>query len=118
MTEVSYTQLVALYRELHEQGLEILAFPCNQFGAQEPGSAEEIKAFVARYNVEFPLFEKTDVNGPAAHPLYQFLRNQAQMQNIEWNFGKFLVSRDGASVQYFTPRTEPNAMREGITQLL
>src|SRR5215472_9375200 len=93
-----YAGLEALYREYRERGLEVLGFPCNQFGAQEPGSADEIGTFCERnYGVSFPIFGKIDVNGESAHPLYQFLKKNKPglfgTGRIKWNFTKFLVNR-------------------------
>ena len=98
-----YRDLQKLYEENKAKGLEILGFPCNQFGAQEPGSAEEIQNFCStNYGVTFPMFEKVDVNGAATHPLYIFLKDQAPgilgTTGIKWNFTKFLVSKDGQSI--------------------
>jgi len=99
-----YEGLQRLYDKYAGQGLEILGFPCNQFGAQEPGTSEEIGAFCKRnYGVTFPMFEKIEVNGPDAHPLFQYLKEQVPppaeaedgSREIRWNFTKFLVDRDG-----------------------
>ncbi len=95
-----YAGLEELYRAHKDRGFEVLGFPCNQFGAQEPGSAEEIGAFCERnYGVSFPMFAKIDVNGPATHPLYQFLKESRPglfgSERIKWNFTKFLVDRTG-----------------------
>jgi glutathione peroxidase len=109
-----YRGLEDLYRTFKDQGLVVLGFPCNQFGAQEPGSAEEIRAFCStKYDVSFPIFKKLDVNGPSRHPLYTWLTSQPTKPegpgDIGWNFGKFLVGRDGQVRARFAPPTAPNA---------
>jgi len=90
----------------------VLGFPCNQFGAQEPGSDAEIKAFAQGKGAKFPLFSKIDVNGPNAHPLYQKLKKEAG-EDIKWNFGKFLVS-NGSSIKRYEPTTSPKAILDDI----
>ena len=109
-----YKGLEKLYEKFHEQGLEILAFPCNQFGEQEPGSPEEIKTFCSTtYGVTFPMTEKIEVNGDGRHPLYQELTKTADAEgrdgDIQWNFEKFLVGRDGNVVARFSPMVLPDA---------
>jgi glutathione peroxidase len=109
-----YAKLEALQAELGSHGLQVLGFPCNQFGGQEPGTAEEIQRFCSTtYGVSFPLFEKIDVNGPERHPLYAQLVDvpdaSGVVGDVEWNFEKFLVSPDGEVVARFRPRTEPDA---------
>lgn len=100
-----YSGLVALDQAYGEQGLVIIGVPCNQFGAQEPGSPEEIKEFTkTKYDVDFTLLEKQDVNGPNRSPLYQFLVGDGE--DISWNFGKFLIGRDGQVVARFEPQTK------------
>lgn len=102
-----YSGLVALDRAYGEKGLVIIGVPCNQFGAQEPGSPEEIKDFTkTKYDVDFTLLEKQDVNGPNRSPLYQFLVGDGE--DISWNFGKFLIGRDGQVVARFDPQTKPD----------
>lgn len=102
-----YNGLVELDKAYGDQGFVIVGVPCNQFGGQEPGTPEEIKTFTeTKYNVEFTLLEKQDVNGPNRSPLYQFLVGDGE--DIAWNFGKFLVGRDGAVVARFEPKTPPN----------
>ncbi|QWE24005.1 glutathione peroxidase [Polynucleobacter sp. AP-Elch-400A-B2] len=118
-----YRDLQNLYEENKAHGLEILGFPCNQFGAQEPGSADEIGQFCsANYGVTFPMFEKIDVNGAAEHPLYAFLKEQAPgilgTTSIKWNFTKFLVSKDGKSVTRLASADGANKMSEAIKKLL
>jgi glutathione peroxidase len=102
-----YNGLVALDQAYGEKGLVIIGVPCNQFGAQEPGSPEEIKDFTkTKYDVDFTLLEKQDVNGPNRSPLYQFLVGDGE--DISWNFGKFLIGRDGQVVARFDPQTKPD----------
>lgn len=114
-----YSGLVALNKEFGERGFVVVGVPCNQFGAQEPGSPEEIKEFAAsKYDVEFPLLEKQDVNGPNRSPLYQFLVGDGE--DIGWNFGKFVVGRDGEVVARFEPTTPPDdgGLRAAIEKAL
>jgi len=118
-----YRDLQNLYEENKTHGLEILGFPCNQFGAQEPGTADEIGQFCStNYGVTFPMFEKIDVNGAAEHPLYSFLKEQAPgilgTTGIKWNFTKFLVSRDGKSITRLASADGANKMSEAIKKLL
>ncbi|HIK45299.1 MAG TPA: glutathione peroxidase [Leptolyngbyaceae cyanobacterium M65_K2018_010] len=105
-----YSGLVELDKAYGDRGLVIVGVPCNQFGAQEPGTPEEIKEFTkTKYDVEFTLLEKQDVNGPNRSPLYQFLVGDGP--DIGWNFGKFLVGRDGEVVARFEPQTPPDDAR-------
>ena len=118
-----YRDLQNLYEENKTHGLEILGFPCNQFGAQEPGSADEISQFCsANYGVTFPMFEKIDVNGAAEHPLYAFLKERAPgilgTTGIKWNFTKFLVSRDGQSITRLASADGAGKMAQGVKKLL
>ena len=118
-----YTGLEALYRKYRERGLEVLGFPCDQFGHQEPGNEEEIKSFCRlNYDVTFPLFAKIDVNGPAAHPLYEHLKHDAKgilgTEAIKWNFTKFLVGRDGEVVKRFAPNDKPEDLEKDIEAVL
>jgi glutathione peroxidase len=118
-----YAGLEQLYRAYKDRGLEVLGFPCNQFGAQEPGSEAEIGAFCERnYGISFPLFAKIDVNGPHAHSLYRFLKERKPgifgTQRIKWNFTKFLVDRKGNVVGRFGPSTQPKALATAIEALL
>jgi glutathione peroxidase len=107
-----YEGLEALYRKYYAQGFAVLGFPCNQFGAQEPGDAAEIARFCSRtYNVTFPMFGKIDVNGAAAHPLYRFLKGKAKgVMAIKWNFTKFLVDRKGGVAARFAPAAAPKGL--------
>jgi glutathione peroxidase len=108
-----YEGLEALHRKYADRGFEVLGFPCNQFGAQEPGTADEIQTFCSTtYGVTFPLTEKIDVNGARRHPIYQELTKIADGAgtdgDIRWNFEKFVVSADGAKITRFDPRTSPD----------
>jgi glutathione peroxidase len=118
-----YAGLQALQEKLHGQGLTILGFPCNQFGAQEPGDEAAIGAFCEKnYGVTFPMFAKVDVNGPDAHPLFQYLKKQKPgllgSEKIKWNFTKFLVDRDGVPVARYAPQTKPEDLEAPIQKLL
>ncbi|MEJ8544633.1 glutathione peroxidase [Brevibacillus borstelensis] len=117
-----YKGLQELYERYRDSGLVVLGFPCNQFGAQEPGTEEEISAFCDRnYGVTFPLFAKIEVNGPNAHPLYKYLKDHApneENQEIEWNFAKFLVDREGNVVKRFHPQVKPEELAGVIEQYL
>lgn len=142
-----YEGLEALYQKYKDQGFEILAFPCNQFLEQEPGTNEEIMDFCSvNYNVTFPLFDKIDVNGKAESPLYAFLKSKAPFKGypegyesfvaqldmihqktgtgfekgdaIKWNFGKFLISRDGQTILRFEPMVSPDMLEEDIQRML
>ena len=118
-----YAGLENLYETLKDDGLTVLGFPCNQFGAQEPGSAEEIGAFCEKnYGVTFPMFDKIDVNGPAAHPLFKFLKHEKSgllgSEAIKWNFTKFLVGRDGGAVARYAPQTKPEDLEAPVRKLL
>lgn len=118
-----YQGLETVYRELHGRGLEVLGFPCNQFGSQEPGSEEEIGAFCEKnYGVSFPMFGKVDVNGDAAHPLFQHLKAEAPgvlgTEGIKWNFTKFLIGRDGKVLKRYAPQTKPEEIAGDIEQAL
>jgi len=118
-----YQGLEALYEKLHGKGLEVLGFPCNQFGAQEPGSEAEIEQFCElNYGVTFPMFAKVDVNGESASPLYKHLKSSKKgmlgSEGIKWNFTKFLVDRNGDVVERYAPQTEPKALEADIGKLL
>jgi len=121
-TDKNYKQLQALYGELEEKGLRILAFPCNQFGSQEPGTNAEIKEFATgKYGVTFDMFAKIDVNKDSAHPLWKYLKHKqggTLIDAIKWNFTKFLVDRQGQPVKRYAPNTEPNSMRADIDKYL
>jgi glutathione peroxidase len=118
-----YQGLETVYRELHGRGLEVLGFPCNQFGSQEPGTEEEIGAFCEKnYGVSFPMFAKVDVNGDDAHPLWKFLKGEAPgvlgTEGIKWNFTKFLIGRDGKVAKRYAPTTKPEEIAGDIERLL
>jgi glutathione peroxidase len=118
-----YQGLQALYDKYASQGLEILGFPCNQFGQQEPGSASEIQSFCeTRFGVKFPLFEKVDVNGNNAHPLFQYLTKAAPglfgTETVKWNFTKFLVDRNGKVVERYASMAKPEDLDKAIQKLL
>jgi glutathione peroxidase len=114
-----YKGLQGLYAEYQAQGLEILGFPCNQFGAQEPGSAEEIQSFCeTNYNVTFPMFAKIDVNGDNTHPLYAFLKKECPgilgTESIKWNFTKFFINKDGKVMKRYASNDDPSTIGKEI----
>jgi len=118
-----YRDLQNLYTAYQAKGLEILGFPCNQFGAQEPGSAEQIQSFCStNYGVTFPMFEKIEVNGDGTHPLYLYLKEQAPgilgTTGIKWNFTKFLVSKDGQSITRLASADGASKMEEALQKIL
>ena len=117
-----YQGLETLHRDLSARGFSVLGFPCNQFGGQEPGNAKEIAAFCeTNYDVTFPMFDKIDVNGGGAHPLYQYLRGEKSGllgSSIKWNFTKFLVDRAGRVVGRFAPTDRPEGLKKQIEALL
>lgn len=118
-----YKGLEALYQKYRDRGLEVLGFPCNQFGKQEPGSDEEIQSFCElNFGVSFPLYSKVEVNGDDAHPLFQELKKEAPgllgTEAIKWNFTKFLVGRDGRVVKRFAPKDKPESLEAEIEALL
>lgn len=119
-TDRHYREMVELHNRYRERGFNILAFPCNQFLSQEPGTNEQIKEFVRKYNVEFDMFNKVRVNGKDAHPLFKFLRLNSNLEGgkIGWNFGKFLINRELGIVRYFGPGTNPLEMVSEIEALL
>lgn len=118
-----YKELEEIYREYHNQGLEILAFPCNQFGSQEPGDAEEIKNFCnLNYDVTFPMFSKVDVNGENTAPLYSFLKESLPgilgSKAIKWNFTKFLIDKSGVPHSRYAPTDKPKDILKEIKEIL
>ena len=121
-----YAGLETLYRQYNHRGLVVLGFPCNQFGAQEPGGAEEIAQFCElNYEVSFPIFAKIEVNGAQAHPLFKYLKSEKSgllgaigLDAIKWNFTKFLVDRNGKVVERFAPATSPAELAPAIEKLL
>ena len=118
-----YEGLEALHRKYADKGLAVLGFPCNQFGAQEPGDADEIESFCSvNYGVSFPMFAKIDVNGSQAHPLFQWLKAQAPgllgSEGIKWNFTKFLINRHGEVVKRYAPLDKPASIEQDIQTAL
>lgn len=118
-----YEGLEALYQRYRDRGFVVLGFPCNQFGEQEPGSADEIGAFCQKnYGVSFPMFEKIDVNGDAADPLYHWMKKSAPgllgSERIKWNFTKFLLDREGKVVERYAPVTKPEDLAKDVEALL
>jgi len=118
-----YAALEALHRQYKDRGFAVLGFPCNQFGHQEPGSEEEIRAFCSTsYDVSFPMFSKIEVNGPGAHPLYQHLKKAAPgilgTQGIKWNFTKFLIDPRGEVVARYAPTDKPETLSKSIEAVL
>jgi glutathione peroxidase len=118
-----YQGLQSIYAKYADQGLVVLGFPCNQFGQQEPGTAEQIQSFCeTRFGVSFPLFQKVEVNGSNAHPLFQYLTKAAPgifgTEAIKWNFTKFLVDRQGNVVKRYPPTTKPEELEADIQALL
>jgi glutathione peroxidase len=118
-----YAGLEELYRKYRERGLTVLGFPCDQFGQQEPGDEAEIKEFCRlTYDVTFPLFAKIGVNGPAAHPLYKYLKRARRgflgTKRVKWNFTKFLVDREGDVVRRFGPMVRPEQIEKDLVRLL
>ncbi|WP_154223711.1 glutathione peroxidase [Marinicella rhabdoformis] len=117
-----YEGLEALYKELHGEGLEILGFPCNQFGKQEPGSADDISEFCQlNYGVNFPMFEKIDVNGDKTHPVFKYLKDELPGtlgKKVKWNFTKFLIGKDGQPIKRFAPTTKPEDIKKHIEKAL
>lgn len=117
-----YAGLQELYKK-YEGKLEVLAFPCNQFGKQEPGESNEIAEFCdLKFNVSFPIFDKIDVNGENTHPLYDYLKKEKPgllgSQNIKWNFTKFLIDKNGEPVKRYAPQVKPNELEKDIEELL
>jgi glutathione peroxidase len=118
-----YKGLEAMYEKLHDKGLEVLGFPCNQFGAQEPGSEKDIEQFCElNYGVTFPMFAKVDVNGAKAAPLYKYLKAEKPglmgIEAIKWNFTKFLVDREGNVVKRYAPNDAPEAIAKDVEKTL
>ncbi|KAG5573131.1 hypothetical protein H5410_062897 [Solanum commersonii] len=122
LTDSNYKDLNHLHEKYKDQGLEILAFPCNQFGAQEPGSNDEIVEFACmRFKSEFPIFDKIEVNGENTSPFYKFLKSAKWGlvgDNIQWNFAKFLVDKNGQVSDRYYPTTSPLSMERDIKVLL
>lgn len=118
-----YAGLQELSKLYKDDGLEVIAFPCNQFGKQEKGNSSEIASFCdLNFNISFPLMEKVEVNGPNSHPLFNFLKAHAPgifgTKGIKWNFTKFLVNRDGTIIKRYSPKTKPEEITADIKQML
>ena len=118
-----YDGLEALWQKYGDRGFEVLAFPCNQFGGQEPGSAEQIEEFCkVNFGLSFPLMAKIEVNGPGETPLYSWLKSEAPglmgTKSIKWNFTKFLIGRDGKVVKRYAPTDKPESIARDIEKLL
>ena len=118
-----YAGLEALYRKYHGRGLEVLGFPCDQFGHQEPGDEAAIKSFCSlTYGVSFPMFAKIEVNGAQAHPLFKYLKEARPgllgSEAIKWNFTKFLVGRDGVPIMRFAPTDKPENLEAAVEAAL
>ena len=118
-----YKDLQNLYEKYQNQGLEVLGFPCNQFGAQEPGTNEEVKSFCdLNYNVSFKMFDKIDVNGSDASPLFKFLKHESPgimgTEAIKWNFTKFLVNKDGQVIKRFAPKDGESEIESELQKIL
>ncbi len=118
-----YAGLEALWKQYRDRGLAVVGFPCNQFGAQEPGSAEDIASFCSlNYGVSFPMMAKVEVNGDGATPLYQWLKAEAPgllgSKGVKWNFTKFLIGRDGKVVRRYAPTDKPEGLAKDIEALL
>ncbi|MCU4412886.1 glutathione peroxidase [Acinetobacter sp. WU_MDCI_Axc73] len=118
-----FAGLEKVYEKYKDRGFEVLGFPCNQFGGQDPGSNDEIGAFCQRnYGVNFPMFAKVDVKGPEAHAIFRYLTREAKgilgSESIKWNFTKFLVSKDGKVLNRYAPTTKPESIEEDIEKAL
>ncbi len=118
-----YDGLELIYEKYHDKGFEVLAFPCNQFGGQEPGTDADIQSFcTTKFNLKFDLFKKVDVNGESAHPLFEYLKNEKPglmgSKKIKWNFTKFLVDKDGKVLERYAPQTKPEDIAKDIEELL
>jgi len=121
LTPRNYKELCLLHDALYERGLRILCFPCNQFGSQEPGSAAQIRSFADGYGVRFDIFDKVDVNGERAHPVFRFVRAALPDilgSSIKWNWTKFLCDRNGTPIKRFSPPTSPLSLQPTIEELL
>jgi glutathione peroxidase len=122
LTNSNYTELNGVYTKYKDQGLEILAFPCNQFGGEEPGDNAQIaEVACSRFKAEFPIFDKVEVNGSNAAPIYKFLKSSKGGllgDGIKWNFTKFLVDKDGNVVERYAPTTSPLSIEKNVKKLL
>ena len=118
-----YDGLEAVFQEYKDKDFEVIGFPCNQFGAQEPGSADEIQEFCKiNFGVTFPLMDKVDVNGPNTAPIFDWMKSEAPglmgSKRIKWNFTKFLINRDGEVVKRYAPTDKPESIKKDIEKLL
>jgi len=118
-----YAGLEELHKKYKDKGFEVLGFPCNQFGSQEPGTEKEIKSFCeTSFGVSFPMFAKVEVNGANAHPLYQYLKSEKAgifgTEGIKWNFTKFLINKNGEVVNRFAPNSKPEDLKKDVESLL
>jgi len=118
LTDRNYKQLVPIYDRYQSEGFEVLAFPCNQFLYQEPGSAESILGFAGKCNAHFMMMSKVSVNGPETHPVYRFLKTSTDREQIDWNFAKYLVSRSGTTIRHYKSAVNPDDMVADIEQML
>jgi glutathione peroxidase len=120
LTDSNYKELVQIYDEFKDQGLEILAYPCDQFGGQESGNSIQIRKFVGERQVTFPVMSKVEVNGSDADPAFEYLRDNSPLngRNIMWNFSKFLVNADGDVVASYNPAQSPKSIVDDIKTLL
>ena len=127
LTKTHYQQMVKIHEDYHDKGFQIFAFPCNQFMSQEPGTNEEVKAFAQeKYGAKFQLFSKIDVNGDDSHEVFKFCRRHSPLydpktgtvQNIPWNFAKFLIDSDGQVVEYYNPKQNPEVCVPKIEEML
>ena len=121
MADTNYRELQALYERLAPRGFVVFGFPCGQFG-QEPGSPPEIRAFANKYDITFPMFAKVDANGLNGHPFYGYLKSNCDGvlggRDVEWNFAKFLVGRDGRVLSRYTPNRTPSSIEDDILKAL
>ena len=126
LTSDNYTDLVAIQKEFAGKDFSVLAFPCNQFANQESKTEKEIKEFVSsKFGVNFPMFQKIEVNGPNTHPLYRYLKDRSEFkakdgsfEKIPWNFSKFLLDEKGNVVKYFSPKERPANFKDQIAEML
>ncbi|CAG2178435.1 unnamed protein product [Oppiella nova] len=118
LTDTNYRQLNELYTNYRDRGFRIIAFPSNEFKKQEPGCNAEIKEFAKKYDVKFDMMTKIKVNGDDAHPLYKWLKNKQGLDDIEWNFAKFLIDQNGVPIKRYDPRVAPKDIESDVKSLL